>query len=203
MPWQFWIDRGGTFTDLVGINPAGKCIVRKVLSEQPDQPGDPAVRAIREVLELKAGQPIPIGLIEEVRLGTTVATNALLENAGEAVLLFCNRGFRDLLRIGDQHRPELFALQIRRTPFLARAVIEVPGRLDAKGQEIEPISFDAALEDEVRRHAKAGLKSCAIALLHAYRNPEHELHLQDWLNQQGFNSVVCSHQVCPLPRLVP
>ncbi len=203
MPWQFWIDRGGTFTDLVGINPAGECIVRKVLSEQPDQPGDPAVRAIREVLELKAGQPIPIGLIEEVRLGTTVATNALLENAGEAVLLFCNRGFRDLLRIGDQHRPELFALQIRRTPFLARAVIEVPGRLDAKGQEIEPISFDAALEDEVRRHAKAGLKSCAIALLHAYRNPEHELHLQDWLNQLGFNSVVCSHQVCPLPRLVP
>ncbi|HGY5558920.1 MAG TPA: hydantoinase/oxoprolinase family protein, partial [Prochlorococcus sp.] len=203
MGWQFWIDRGGTFTDLVGISPTGQYVIRKLLSEQPDQPGDPTVRAIKEVLELKAEQPIPNGLIEEVRLGTTVATNALLEDAGEPTVLFCNSGFKDLLRIGDQHRPELFALHIRRTPLLAQAVVEVQGRLDAKGQEIKPINFDAALEREVKRHANAGLKSCAIALMHAYRNPSHELQLKDWLNQQGFSSVVCSHQICPLPRLVP
>ena len=203
MAWQFWIDRGGTFTDLVGISPTGQYVIRKLLSEQPDQPGDPTVRAIKEVLELKAEQPIPNGLIEEVRLGTTVATNALLEDAGEPTVLFCNSGFKDLLRIGDQHRPELFALHIRRTPLLAQAVVEVQGRLDAKGQEIKPINFDAALEREVKRHANAGLKSCAIALMHAYRNPSHELQLKDWLNQQGFSSVVCSHQICPLPRLVP
>ncbi len=203
MAWQFWIDRGGTFTDLVGISPTGQYVIRKLLSEQPDQPGDPTVRAIKEVLELKAEQPIPNGLIEEVRLGTTVATNALLEDAGEPTVLFCNSGFKDLLRIGDQHRPELFALHIRRTPLLAQAVVEVQGRLDAKGQEIKPINLDAALEREVQRHANAGLKSCAIALMHAYRNPSHELQLKDWLNQQGFSSVVCSHQICPLPRLVP
>lgn len=203
MAWQFWIDRGGTFTDLVGISPTGQYVIKKLLSEQPDQPGDPTVRAIKEVLELKEEQPIPNGLIEEVRLGTTVATNALLEDAGEPVLLFCNSGFKDLLHIGDQHRPELFALHIRRPPLLARAVVEVTGRIDAKGQEIEPLNLDAALEREVQRHANAGLNSCAIALMHAYRNPNHELHLKDWLNQQGFNSVVCSHQICPLPRLVP
>jgi len=114
MAWQFWIDRGGTFTDLVGIDPTGAVVVRKVLSEQPERAGDPAVRAMAEVLGLQAGKPIPDGWVDEVRLGTTVATNALLEGAGEPVLLIINRGLGDLLSIGDQHRPECLNLRSKR-----------------------------------------------------------------------------------------
>ncbi len=203
MAWQFWIDRGGTFTDLVGLSPSGERIVRKVLSEQPDQPGDPAVQAIREVLAVDGEDAIPHGLIDEVRLGTTVATNALLEGKGEPVLLFTNTGLADLLRIGDQHRAELFALQIQHSPFLAQAVVEVTGRLGADGKETQPLVIDEALESEVKRLGEVGYTSCAIALLHSYLNPNHELQLKDWLAGMGFSNVVCSHQVCPLPRLVP
>ena len=120
--WQFWIDRGGTFTDLVARHPAGQLVVRKVLSEQPGVPGDPAVAAMRELMGLAPNQPIEPGLIEELRLGTTVATNALLEGAGEPVLLVTNRGLADLLMIGDQHRRDLFALAIPMAPSLVAAV---------------------------------------------------------------------------------
>ena len=118
MAWQFWVDRGGTFTDVVGRDPQGRLQVRKVLSVQPEQAGDPAVRAIRGLLNLPPGAAIPAGCIEELRLGTTVATNALLEQAGDGVLLITNEGLGDVLRIGDQHRPELFALQIQRPASL-------------------------------------------------------------------------------------
>ena len=113
--WQFWIDRGGTFTDVVGLQPDGQLVVRKVLSVQPDVPGDPAVAAMRELLGLRPGQEINPERIEELRLGTTVATNALLEGAGEQVLLLTNRGLADLLRIGDQHRMGLRMRGLRRT----------------------------------------------------------------------------------------
>ncbi len=119
--WQFWIDRGGTFTDLVGRAPSGELVVRKVLSEQPGQPGDPAVAAMRTLLGVGAGLPLPPGAVEEVRLGTTVATNALLEGQGAPTLLLITRGFADALWIGDQHRPDLFALGIERpAPCIAR-----------------------------------------------------------------------------------
>ena len=172
--WQFWIDRGGTFTDLVARNPSGQLLVRKVLSEQPDVPGDPAVTAIRELMGLTLEQRIDPGLIEELRLGTTVATNALLEGAGEPVLLVTNRGLADVLLIGDQHRQDLFALAIPEPPSLLAAVEEVPCRLDAEGRELEAVRFDDGFMQRLVRHRKAGIRSCAIALMHAWRDPVHE-----------------------------
>ena len=142
MGWRFWVDRGGTFTDLVGISPHGQFVIRKVLSEGPDQRGDPAIKAIREVLDISEREPIPNGLIKEVRLGTTIATNTLLEGMGQPVILFCNFGLKDLLQVGDQHRTDLFALNIERPPSIAKAVVEVSGRIDAQGSEIEPLSFE-------------------------------------------------------------
>ena len=203
MAWQFWVDRGGTFTDVVGRDPLGRLQVRKVLSVQPEQTGDPAVSAIRGLLDLPPGAAIPAGCIEELRLGTTVATNALLEQAGDGVLLITNEGLGDVLRIGDQHRPELFALQIQRPPALEHAVLEVAGRLDARGQEIAPLRLDGRLRQQLEQWRAAGLRSCAIALMHAYLNPDHELAVQRLARELGFETVVCSHQVCPLPRLVP
>ena len=203
MAWRFWVDRGGTFTDLVGRAPNGQLHVRKVLSVQPERDGDPAVAAIAALLDLAPGVPLPAGCIEELRLGTTVATNALLEQAGDRVLLITNQGLADVLRIGDQHRPELFALEIKRAPGLQCAVVEVPGRLDARGAEIAPLLLDGNVREQLQHWRAAGLRSCAIALMHAYRNPAHELALQRLAAELGFDTVVCSHQVCPLPRLVP
>ena len=201
--WQFWIDRGGTFTDLVGRAPSGELVVRKVLSEQAIERGDPAVLAIREVMGLPAAAQIPPGLIQEVRLGTTVATNALLEGAGEPVLLITNQGLADLLLIGDQHRPDLFALEIPAPTSLAMAVVESRGRFNADGEEVEPLSLDAELETTLRTHRSAGINACAIALMHAWREPSHERRLAELAQTLGFTTVVCSHQVSPLPRLVP
>ncbi|MFO7630481.1 MAG: hydantoinase/oxoprolinase family protein, partial [Prochlorococcaceae cyanobacterium] len=201
--WQFWIDRGGTFTDLVGRAPSGELVVRKLLSQQPGRPGDPAVRAIRQVLGLAEADPLPAELIEEVRLGTTVATNALLERQGASTLLLVNRGFADALLIGDQHRPDLFALRIERPLPLYGRVIEVAGRLAADGRELEPLQLDQALAQQLRLALEEGFRSVAVALLHGYRHPQHEQRLGTWLRQLGFGAVALSHQVSPLPRLVP
>lgn len=201
--WQFWIDRGGTFTDLVARNPAGQLVVRKVLSEQPDVPGDPAVAAMRELMGLAANQSIDPGLIEELRLGTTVATNALLESNGEPVLLVTNHGLADLLLIGDQHRGDLFALAIPVAPSLVAAVEEVPCRLDADGRELEALRLDEDLMQRLAGHYQAGIRCCAIALMHAWRDPRHERELAKAVLSAGFSTVVCSHEVAPLPRLVP
>ena len=201
--WQFWIDRGGTFTDVVARHPAGQLLVRKVLSEQPDVPGDPAVAAMRELMGLAPEQPIDPGLIEELRLGTTIATNALLESAGEAVLLLTNRGLGDLLLIGDQHRRELFALAIPQPPSLITAVEEVFGRLDADGRELEALRLGDQFRQRLARHHRAGIRCCAIALMHAWRDPIHEKVLAEAVRAAGFSTVICSHQVSPLPRLVP
>ena len=198
--WQFWIDRGGTFTDLVGRQPDGQLVVRKVLSVQPGVPGDPAVAAIRELLGLGPSQAIASGLIDGVRLGTTVATNALLEGAGEPVLLLTNRGLADLLRIGDQHRQDLFALAIPEPPSLITAVEEVEGRLDAEGHEIAALQLGAELRQRLRRHHQAGIRCCAIALMHAWRDPLHEQSLAELVRALGFETVVCSHQASPMPR---
>ena len=216
--WRFWIDRGGTFTDLVGRAPDGSLVVRKILSErgQPSRPpaddgagavvnrsADPAVAAMRQVLGLAPGAPIPPGLIEEVRLGTTVATNALLERRLEPALLLVNRGYADLPLIGEQHRPEIFALRIERPPPLPHRVLEVPGRLAADGTELEPFVHDPLLEEQLRAALQAGLRSCAVALLHAVSQPAHELALGAWLEELGFTPVLLSHRVGGLPRLVP
>jgi 5-oxoprolinase (ATP-hydrolysing) len=200
--WRFWIDRGGTFTDVVGCDPAGRLRVRKVLSEQPERPGDPAVRAIHELLGLVEG-PIPDGLLKEVRLGTTVATNALLEHHGVPVLLLINRGLADLLSIGDQHRPDIFALAIERPRPLDVRVIEVGGRLAADGREVEPLQLDEDLAFQLRAAQAAGYQSCAVALLHSCRQSAHEQQLAAWLAPFGFAEIALSHQLSAQPRLVP
>jgi len=202
--WRFWIDRGGTFTDLVARTPQGELLVRKVLSEQPQCPGDPAVRVIRDWLNLE-GSPaeIPPGLVDEVRLGTTVATNAFLERKGAPCALLVNAGFADLLQIGDQHRPDLFALAITRPEPLHQRVIEVQGRLDAQGRELQPLHLDHALEQALQQARADGCRSVAVALLHSTTNPSHERQLGSWLETFGFEQIALSHQVSALPRLVP
>ena len=202
--WRFWVDRGGTFTDVVALAPDGRLQVRKVLSEQPGTLGDPAVNAMQGLLADAGVDATGVETgIAELRLGTTVATNALLEGAGEPVLLLTNAGLADLLWIGDQHRPDLFALELKNTPFLAAAVEEVEGRLDAEGEEVTPLQLDQALEQRLREHHRRGLRSCAIVLLHAWRHPDHEQRLEALARAIGFTTVIGSHRVCPLPRMVP
>lgn len=202
--WRFWVDRGGTFTDVVACSPTGELLVDKVLSVQPEQPGDPAVRAMRRRLAIThSASPIPSALVDEVRLGTTVATNAFLERKGAPTLLLVNSGFADLLAIGDQHRPELFAMAIHRPQPLYQSVLEVRGRLAATGEEMEPLQLDAALEEQLRQARASGVSSVAVALLHSVVNPVHELQVGRWLTSLGFVQVTLSHQVSPLPRLVP
>jgi len=205
--WRFWVDRGGTFTDVVGCSPAGELLVRKVLSVQPECPGDPAVRAIAALLSqepgVMAGSPLPLGLVREVRLGTTVATNALLEQRGAGVVLLINRGFADLLSIGDLHRPDLFALAIQRPNPLRVRVLEVEGRLDAEGFELEALRWGEDLQQLLLQAQADGYSSCAVALLHSTRNPSQELQLEQWLAPLGFEAVVLSHRLSGQPRLVP
>ncbi|MFM7266243.1 MAG: hydantoinase/oxoprolinase N-terminal domain-containing protein, partial [Cyanobium sp.] len=201
--WRIWVDRGGTFTDLVACSPQGELEVRKVLSRVPGATGDPAVRALRSLLGLAEAGPIPPGLVREVRLGTTVATNALLERNTAPVLLLVNRGFADQLRIGDQHRPDIFALAIATAPLPELRVLEIEGRLDAGGRELEPLRLDDALAERVHQAAAAGFRSVAVALLHSARHPAHEREVGAWLAAIGCADPLLSHQVSPQPRLVP
>ncbi len=201
MGWCFWIDRGGTFTDLIGRDPEGQLHVRKVLSEQAGA-GDPAVSAMEAMLA-SASPPVALEDVDDVRLGTTVATNALLEGAGTPLLLLTNAGLRDQLWIGDQHRDDLFALEQPQRPFLAQTVLELAGRLDARGEEVEPLVLDQALRRRLEQLLRSGLNVAVVALLHAQRNPAHEQRCAALLRELGFRTVVCSHQVSVMPRLVP
>ncbi|HET9146467.1 MAG TPA: hydantoinase/oxoprolinase family protein, partial [Acetobacteraceae bacterium] len=200
--WQFWIDRGGTFTDIVARAPDGGLSVHKLLSENPERYRDAAIAGIKSVLGIPPGRPIPAGLIDQVKMGTTVATNALLERRGAPTLLVVNRGFADLLPIGNQARPRLFDLAIRKPSMLYRRVAEVAGRIGADGQEIEPLDPDevAALFDEARGE---GIEAVAIALIHAWKYPEQERMLAELARARGFAQVSASHEVSPLLRLVP
>ena len=201
MGWCFWIDRGGTFTDLIGRDPEGQLHVRKVLSEQAGA-GDPAVSAMEAMLA-SASPPVELADVDDVRLGTTVATNALLEGAGAPLLLLTNAGLRDQLWIGDQHRDDLFALEQPQRPFLAQTVLELTGRLDARGKEVEPLVLDQSLRRRLEEMRRSGLDVAVVALLHAQRNPAHEQRCAAMLRELGFRTVVCSHQVSVMPRLVP
>ena len=199
--WQFWVDRGGTFTDIVARRPDGSLASRKFLSEDPERYRDAAVAGIRAFLGLAAGEPVPADRIDSVRMGTTVATNALLERRGEPTALLTNRGFRDQLRLGYQNRPDIFARAIRRPEQLYERVVEVGGRLTAGGEEREPLD-----EDEVRA-ALAGLRAegfraIAVVLLHGYRFPDHERRIGELARGAGFPQVSLSYEVSPLLRLV-
>ncbi len=200
--WQFWIDRGGTFTDVVARAPDGGLSTHKLLSENPGRYADAAIAGIRAVLGLAADAPIPPGMIDAVKMGTTVATNALLERRGERTLLVVNRGFADVLRIGNQARPRLFDLDVRLSAMLYERVVEVGGRVAVDGAEVEALDEDGARAAFAEARA-AGIGACAIALMHAWRHPAHEARLAELAREAGFAQVSASHAVSPLLRLVP
>jgi 5-oxoprolinase (ATP-hydrolysing) len=192
--WQVWIDRGGTFTDIVARAPDGTLRTAKLLSENPDQYDDAAVEGLRRI----AGADTIAG----VKMGTTVATNALLERKGEPTVLVVNRGYADILRIGTQNRPDLFKLAIELPDPLYTRVVEVAGRLDARGAEIAPLDEDTARDALVEAHA-AGFRAVAIVLMHGYRAPQHEQRIAALARAVGFTQVSASHEVSPLMKLVP
>ncbi|EFH12799.1 hydantoinase B/oxoprolinase family protein, partial [Teichococcus cervicalis] len=200
--WQFWIDRGGTFTDIVARDPEGRFSTHKLLSENPGRYRDAAVAGIRACLGLEEGAPIPPGTIEAVKMGTTVATNALLERKGERVLLLVNRGFADALRIGNQARPRLFDLDIRLPELLHERAVEIGGRIAADGAEIEPLD-EATARAELRKGFEEGFRAVAIVLMHAWLAPEHEQRLGNLAREIGYSQVSLSHEASPLPRIVP
>lgn len=197
--WQFWIDRGGTFTDVVARRPDGSLLTRKLLSEDPDRYEDAALEGIREVMGLRPDQPIRG--VDAVRMGTTVATNALLERKGDRTLLVVNRGFRDALRIGYQTRPHLFELDISLPEMLYEAVVEVDCRTGAHGEELIPLDREG-VRRSLRDAFEEGIRSVAIVLMHAYRRPEHESAIAGIARDIGFVQVSISAETSPLMKLV-
>src|SRR6195952_3679748 len=200
--WQFWIDRGGTFTDIVARDPEGKLSTHKLLSENPERYKDAAIAGIRSILGLMPDAAIPPNLIESVKMGTTVATNALLERKGDRTLLLVNKGFADALRIGNQARPRLFDLAITLPTMLYERVAEIGGRVGMDGQEIEALDADRAREVCAKARAD-GINACAIVLMHAWKYPDHERRLATLAREAGFTQVSASHAVSPLLRLIP
>ncbi|HEY2134283.1 MAG TPA: hydantoinase/oxoprolinase family protein, partial [Xanthobacteraceae bacterium] len=199
--WDFWIDRGGTFTDVIARKPDGTLVAHKLLSENPEAYGDAAVQGIRDLLGLAPGEPIPAGRVGAVKMGTTVATNALLERKGERTLLLTTKGFRDALKIGYQARPKIFARHIIKPDMLFWRVAEVDERVRADGTVERALDLDGArraLDD-----AKAdGIAAVAIVFMHAYRYPEHEKQVAALARRMGFAQVSVSHEVSPLIKLV-
>jgi len=200
--WEFWIDRGGTFTDVVAKDPKGNIRTHKLLSENSRQYQDAAIQGIRDILKLEPHNPIPSEKITTIKMGTTVATNALLERKGEPTLLVITKGFKDALRIGYQTRPDLFALKIKLPTMLYSKVVEIDERLDAKGKIIQTLDSSQARK-VLLSGFNQGLRSVAIVLLHAYRYPEHELELARIATETGFKHISVSHKVSPLMKLVP
>src|SRR5437773_2964084 len=199
--WQFWIDRGGTFTDIVARASNGTLLTHKLLSENPERYGDAAVAGIRELLGVAPGAPIPAAKIEAVKMGTTVATNALLERKGERTVLAITRGFEDALRIGYQNRPKLFVRKIVLPQPVYERVIEIDERIGARGEIVRELDLARAEVDLRAAHAD-GIRACAIVLMHGYRYPEHERRLAALARAIGFVQVSVSHEVSPLMKIV-
>ena len=199
--WQFWIDRGGTFTDIVGKRPDGTLTTLKLLSENPEQYRDAAVAGIRRLLGLGADEPVTADRVESVKMGTTVATNALLERKGEPTLLVVTRGFRDALRIGYQERPKLFETHIVLPELLYARVVEADERVGVDGETVQPLDEDALRADLSAARA-SGLSSVAIVFMHGWRYTAHELIAERLAHEAGFTQVSVSHRVSPLMKLV-
>src|SRR5690348_10484973 len=199
--WQFWIDRGGTFTDVVARKPDGTLLTHKLLSENPERYRDAALAGIREILGVPEGAPIPGERIDAVKMGTTVATNALLERKGEPTVLFVTRGFRDALRIAYQNRPRLFDRHIVLPEMLYAAVVEVDERVGARGEVLRALDERQA-KAELERAYAAGYRSVAIVFMHGYRYTEHERRVAELAQEAGFPQVSVSHRVSPLMKLV-
>src|SRR5690349_17757759 len=192
--WQFWIDRGGTFTDIVGKRPDGTLAAHKLLSENPGQYRDAAVAGIRQLLGLAADAPVTPEQVECVKMGTTVATNALLERKGEPTLLVTTRGFRDALRIGYQERPRIFDRHIVLPELLYSRVIEAQERMGAHGEVVQALD-EAQLRGELQAAFDAGLRSVAIVFMHGYRFPAHEQAAKRLAQEIGFAQISVSHEV--------
>src|SRR6188768_2093906 len=199
--WDFWIDRGGTFTDVVGRRPDGTLTAHKLLSENPEAYRDAAVQGIRDLLGLNKGELIPPGRVGAVKMGTTVATNALLERKGDRTLLVTTKGFRDALRVGYQNRPKIFARHIIKPEMLFERVVEVDERVRADGA-IERAPDLAVVRVELEAALADGIKAVAIVFMHAYRYPEHEQTVAALARDMGFAQVSVSHEVSPLIKLV-
>ena len=200
--WQFWIDRGGTFTDIIGRNPEGKISTHKLLSENPQQYDDAAIQGIRDILSLKSYDQIPIDKIDLIKMGTTVATNALLERNGERTLLAITKGFGDILRIGYQQRPNLFALDIKLPDMLYSEIEEIDERVDIHGNIIKKLD-KSGTEVKLKKAFDNGYRSIAIVLLHGYRYKKHENQINLIAQKIGFEQISVSHQVIPLMKIVP
>jgi 5-oxoprolinase (ATP-hydrolysing) len=199
--WQFWIDRGGTFTDIVARKPDGSLVTHKLLSENPERYKDAAVHGIRELLEVPPGRPIPAARIEAVKMGTTVATNALLERKGERTLLVVTRGFRDQLRIAYQARPKLFVRKIELPELLYESVVEVDERIGAHGDVVRALD-EARAQLDLQTAFDQGFRAVAVCLMHGYRYTQHEVALRAIAQRIGFDQISVSHDVSPLMKFV-
>nr|WP_315259376.1 hydantoinase B/oxoprolinase family protein [uncultured Duganella sp.] len=201
MDWQFWIDRGGTFTDIVARTPDGRLRTLKLLSENPEHYADAAIAGIRQLMGVAAGKPIPVAQIAAVKMGTTVATNALLERKGEPTALAITRGFRDALRIAYQNRPRLFDRRILLPELLYSHVIEIDERVGAHGDTVVELDLEAAGAG-LQQAYDCGLRSLAVVFMHGYRYHVHETSVADLALQIGFTQVSASHQISPMMKLV-
>jgi 5-oxoprolinase (ATP-hydrolysing) len=199
--WDFWIDRGGTFTDVVARRPDGSLVAHKLLSENPEAYGDAAVQGIRDLLGLEPRGPIPAGKIGAIKMGTTVATNALLERKGERTVLVTTKGFRDALKIGYQARPKIFARHIIKPDMLFERVIEVAERVRADGT-IEAAPHLESVRAELERALADGINAAAILFMHSYHHPRHEQEVAALARAMGFPQVSVSHEVSPLIKLI-
>ena len=200
--WQFWIDRGGTFTDIVARDPDGSVTTHKLLSENPGRYADAALQGIRDVLGIESATPLPVADIASVKMGTTVATNALLEREGEPTLFVTTEGFADVLRIGYQSRPKLFALRIDLPEMLFDRVVEAHERIGPHGDVLIPLDRQT-VEQDLRQAYQAGFRAVAVALIHGYRYADHERIIGDIARRIGFTQVSLSHEVSALMKLVP
>jgi 5-oxoprolinase (ATP-hydrolysing) len=199
--WQFWIDRGGTFTDIVARAPDGALITRKLLSENPGRYRDAAIAGIREILGLAQGAPLPAQAIDAIKMGTTVATNALLERKGERTVLVITAGFGDALRIGYQNRPKLFARHIVLPEQLYTRIVEIEERVSATGEVLTPLDL-ATARAGLETAYRSGIRAAAIVFMHGYRFPDHEQRVADLARELGFTQISVSHRVSPLMKLV-
>lgn len=200
--WQFWIDRGGTFTDVIGKSPTGELHSLKLLSHSIEHYPDAAIEGIRRLLGVKPTDPLPTAQIECVKMGTTVATNALLERKGDPTVLVITRGFKDALKIATQARPKVFSRQIVLPESVYQAVIEVNERLSAHGEVLEALDENSLAKSLTELH-QTGIDSVAIVLMHAWTNPLHEKRISALAKQIGFRQISVSHQISPLIKLIP
>ena len=199
--WSFWIDRGGTFTDTVALSPSGRLLSSKFLSVNPEQYLDAAIYSIKKFLAVPTDQKIPVSKIESIKLGTTVATNALLERKGSRTVLVVTRGFEDQLRLGYQNRPDIFARQIILPDQLYDKVVSVKERILANGTIVKPLDIDS-LRNDLESCLDEGITSCAIVLMHGYKFIDHEKKISELANRIGFQQVSVSHEVSPQIRFV-